>query len=702
MQYNTNTNSSWWLGDSFFDKDIDVLTGEVYKDKTADLIKLAGYRRAISNFVNIVTGQNIPVTFKGSDSYTDGKEVVLSATLSDKDFDAAVGLALHEGSHIKLTDFKVLENLLRGDEYTSSYNNVIPAVLKAEMEIKYGQDYGITHIRSNVQQLLNIIEDRRIDNYIFKSAPGYKGYYHSLYEKYFNAKIIDKGLLSDEFRILDWGSYMFRICNITNENRDVNALPGLKEIWKVLGLSNIDRIKNTSEALEVAFEIFRIVESNLPPPKVQDDECDGEDDTRSEDAGKDCDGEGASCSSPTGTKKSKTPQGGAPSDDGSKAEGEEAKVQNESGDGDSGKDESFNPTTGEGPLSPRQLKQLLNAINKQKDFINNNVKKTKMNKTDQKKMKSLEDSGSEIKKVGSDYKNHWGPVGTTECIVIKKLTQSLIDSNMYSFLGASKYSWRAESYIDAVAKGVRLGTMLGKKLKLRSEERNTKFSRLDNGKIDKRLIASLGFGAERIFEQTMNDKYTPANVHISIDNSGSMGGDKFLNCQTSVVAIAKAASMVDNLDIQVSYRTTQIDGKPIILIAYDSRTDSFRKIQKLFHNICPSNLTPEGLTFEAIQNLLVSASGDKESYFINFSDGEPYCSPKGFEYYGSSAATHTRGQIDKMRKRGIKVLSYFISGQTKDRVSDMFQRMYGADAANVNVTNLLPLAKTLNKLFLKK
>ena len=177
------------------------------------------------------------------------------------------------------------------------------------------------------------------------------------------------------------------------------------------------------------------------------------------------------------------------------------------------------------------MRQLINAIKKQEDFLNNETKKTKMNKTDQKKMKSLEESGSEIKKVGTDVRTWNGPTNGTDCIVVKKLTQSVIDSEMYSFLMGQKYEWRAEPYREAVAKGVRLGTMLGKKLKLRSEERNTKFSRLDSGKIDKRLIASLGYGAERIFEQTMNDKYTPANVHISIDNSGSMSGDKFLNCQ---------------------------------------------------------------------------------------------------------------------------------------------------------------------------
>ena len=103
--------SSFWMGDSWFD-DTDPLTGEVLeKDNTADLIKLSAYRRAVSNFVNIVTGDNVPVKFSNTDSFTDGKTVWIAAKLDDKNFDANVGLALHEGSHIKYSDFDVLKGL---------------------------------------------------------------------------------------------------------------------------------------------------------------------------------------------------------------------------------------------------------------------------------------------------------------------------------------------------------------------------------------------------------------------------------------------------------------------------------------------------------------------------------------------------------------------------------------------------------------
>ena len=110
-----NNYSSFWMDNdwdsrntSIFDNDVEVNT----KPKT-DLVALAGYRRAISNFVTIVTGEsNIKVKFNSNDeSYTDGKTVTIGAKMDDKLFDPSVGLALHEGSHIKLSDFDFLKNL---------------------------------------------------------------------------------------------------------------------------------------------------------------------------------------------------------------------------------------------------------------------------------------------------------------------------------------------------------------------------------------------------------------------------------------------------------------------------------------------------------------------------------------------------------------------------------------------------------------
>ena len=122
-------NSSFWFDDS---DDIDVLTGEKIQ-LGKDYIKLAATKRAIANFVQIVTGKNIPVKFnKKGDSFTDGKSVTISANLKTKDFDPAVGLALHEGSHILLTDFKTLQSM---DEYIRKHMQA--TIAKVAMKYNY-------------------------------------------------------------------------------------------------------------------------------------------------------------------------------------------------------------------------------------------------------------------------------------------------------------------------------------------------------------------------------------------------------------------------------------------------------------------------------------------------------------------------------------------------------------------------------------
>ena len=228
--------SSFWMDNdwdnrrtSIFDED------EIVEKPKVDVVALAGYRRAISNFVTIVTGESdIKVNFTtAGDSYTDGKTVTISSKLDDKLFDSSVGLALHEGSHIKLSDFNFLKNL----EYE----------IHEELYL-LGEKKGFSRseVMSHVKNLLNYVEDRRIDNFVFTTSPGYKGYYHSMYDKYFYSKIIDKALQSTEHTDEVIESYMFRIINLTNVNTNLNALNGLREIWNTIDIKNIGRLKDTN------------------------------------------------------------------------------------------------------------------------------------------------------------------------------------------------------------------------------------------------------------------------------------------------------------------------------------------------------------------------------------------------------------------------------------------------------------------------
>ena len=63
MQKFKNNSSSFWLDD---DINYDVLTGDKIK-AGKDYVKMAATKRAIGNFVSIVTGKSIPVTYSSKD-----------------------------------------------------------------------------------------------------------------------------------------------------------------------------------------------------------------------------------------------------------------------------------------------------------------------------------------------------------------------------------------------------------------------------------------------------------------------------------------------------------------------------------------------------------------------------------------------------------------------------------------------------------
>lgn len=258
-----NKTSGYWLGTDMVDKYYDPITGLYNKPSGKDLFAMVGYRRAISNFVRIVTNKDIPVEFKGDDSYTDGKSVVLSSNIKGDNFDVAVGLALHEGSHIKLTDFTHLQKGIA---------NYIP-----ELTMKDGKAKGLLDgdIHGLVKNLLNVVEDRRIDHFIVNSARGYKGYYDAMYDHYFNDKAVDKALTTQQWNKNTVEHYMNHVINFINPHRTLSLLPGLKELWKTLDLRNISRLGSTEEALQCALKMTTIIINSIDKVKPEEEGSNG-------------------------------------------------------------------------------------------------------------------------------------------------------------------------------------------------------------------------------------------------------------------------------------------------------------------------------------------------------------------------------------------------------------------------------------------
>jgi hypothetical protein len=668
----------------------------------------------------------------------------------ESEFDVAVGLALHEGSHIKLSDFELLERLS-----TEIFN------LDDYSELSYICSLGGVSPLYTIKDILNWVEDRRIDNYIYSSSPGYRAYYQALYDKYFNDELIDKALQSSEMTDETFDSYMFRLINLHSKFSRLNALKGLKRIWRIADLKNIDRLRTTKDAFDIAVDIFRVICENVgAEQKAKEEETAKQQEqgnSNSQNQSSSGNGGGEEPQTETNPQSSNEMSDedfekmldslGLGDDAGKKDENDESDTNSKSSGGKSeaGDDETATSNTqkiavdnlpdnigdmdagsGNGDeldgdddiptvsLTDKQKDILGKKIKKQKEFIRGEISKTKLSKSEAKSVDVIEAIGAEFVEVGQAYEvsSVYKKTPTINCILVKNMTMDLMETEDFPLTRKSySYSEKKHTLIqrsaEAVSNGIRLGTILGKKMQVRAESRDTVFNRQLTGKLDKRMVASLGYGNTQAFYTKETDMFNKVNLHISVDASSSMSsGGVWENTMTNVVALAKAVDMISNLELQISFRTTNrgsANSEPYIVIAYDSRRDKFTKIKQLFPYLNPNGTTPEGLCFEAIQKYMVATSNGLDSYFLNISDGEPYYTGSGLYYSGFPAATHIKKMMDGYRKMGIGVLSYFVSATRVSGVqSKIFTESYGKSAKFIDVTSVNEVSKTMNELFMKK
>jgi hypothetical protein len=691
-----------------------------------DLTKLAAAQRAIGNFVTIVTGKQIPVVFQSNDSsYTDGNRVVIGTKLEDKHFDPAVGLALHEGSHIVLTDFSLFKTSY-GDTTSVLHNTKM-----ADIARKQGCGDSISTVElNNIKGLLNWIEDRRIDYHVYTAAPGYRVYYEAMYNRYFNDKIIDKALVSRKKNKETWDDYMFHIINFTNPNRQIKTLKQLETIWTLIDLKHINRLHSTNDALLLSCELFKIIKLAVEtaPVNAEKQKQKSNENTQSQSINQSSDNNESAISNSLDEAESDsndspqpqtTPAGDAidDMDESSVNDLDDASEFDDTeldDDDDTELDEEDNDPD---PMSQRDWTKLNNAIEKQRDFILGKTPKAgRLTKSQSAMVRALKESGTESRTVYTGA----GKSNPIDAIVIKKLTASLICSLPELFVkGSAEFvngniDYKTCKYSNAndirerevaVTKGIILGKQLGNKLQVRNLDKTLKTTRLQSGKIDRRLISQLGYNNVDVFHKIVSDRFKNYFIHISIDASGSMSGIKLKNAITSAVAIAQAASMTTGIRVQISFRGTaslsKLREKCVTLYAYDSAHDKMSKIRNLFKYLDIFGCTPEGLAFQSIESdIRKDAKGD-ECIFINYSDGEPTelneCAP---HYNG---VQFTKSVINSYRQLGINIISYFIyQGYVSERSRSNFKSMYGPDAQFIDPINMTDVSKTVNRKFLEK
>ncbi len=594
-----NTKSAYWLSHTPTEK--------------FNLIELAHTQRAISNFVKILTKEEIPVEFfeqnKG-DSMTDGKKIAISSTINMHNIDSVVGLAIHEGAHCKHTDFYVLKKITN----RLLHDNLMGG-------------------RRWIELLLNFIEDRRIDNLVYHNAPGYQDYYRAMYERYYYSKTVDQGLKGKEYREENWEAYMFRIINMFNKNADPTALKILPTIYKAVDLKNIGRLTSTKHSLELAITIYNLINMHFilnskDKHQVQENK--------------------------KGAKHNKT--------------------------------------------SKEEIKK---AFSKQENFLKGQTHKTSLSKKETKQVEAIGKSNIKI----NDVK-----VLDTSCPVhvIEGMTPALIESNLYGVFGINDLKFRQQ-----VEDGINIGKKLLRKLQVRNEQITLASKRLKSGKIDPRRIYAANF-EDDLFYKIDRSNYKPISLHVSIDGSGSMEGTKWWQVLTNTIALGYVALKMDNIDLTISIRTSgknpnlssQTAQIPLLILAFDSKKHTLRDLKRLAYYKC-NGLTPEGMCLNALNKYIPNSSYYLDSYLINMSDGYPtFEMGKDLNYRGEEAILDTAKSVKNIKKKGVKILSYFIKSSTTEtkskELNENFQIMYGKGASFIDPKNVNEVTKTLNNLFLER
>ena len=350
--------------------------------------------------------------------------------------------------------------------------------------------------------------------------------------------------------------------------------------------------------------------------------------------------------------------------------------------------------------------EIKKAFTKQENFLKGNVSKTSLSKKETRQVEAIGKSNINIKEVKVLE-------STCPVHVVKGITPAIIESNLYDTFYINDLKHRPQ-----VEDGIKIGKKLLHKLRIRNEQITLASKRLKTGKIDPRRIYAANF-EDDLFYKIDRSNYKPISLHVSIDGSGSMEGTKWQQVLTNTIALGYVALKMDNIDLTISIRTSgrnpNLSSKtaqiPLLILAFDSKKHTLKELKRLAFYKC-KGLTPEGMCLNALNEFIPNSSYYLDSYLINMSDGYPTFETYGVKgtlkvsYRGKEAILDTAKAVKNIKKKGVKILSYFIQSKTtvfkEKELNENFQIMYGKEASFIDPKNLNEVTKTLNNLFLEK
>ncbi len=687
------------------------------------VLNLYTIKNTISNFVRITSKKSVKVIYAGSQSMVDKyKTVTISANLDD--FDKVVGLSLHESSHISFSVLEIYEKLYYFVNEAAT-NKKFPACHLEDYKkllVKYfaivKDDYTLAfNLYFIVKDLINWIEDRRIDDLQTTAFPGYTQYYEKLYSHYFYSDTISKGLKSELYRTATFDSYRFRLLNSMNDASDPKALPNLDKMIDMISIENISACKDNFASADLALDVFALIfkecknnienssakSSSDVEAEQQKSSGSSSSSSKNEDSKEDED-EGSETESSSSSKSDKNEN---EEDDEDENEGSSSGDDDEDSDEDNDEDEDAN-----GSGSEDEEDEMTDV---EKEWLRSDIiKKMReiedlLDQKDEKNKEAVEEKvGKTISLLDSGDINILKPVDVAtigNVLSINSISEDVIQ--VFGNLFEGRYGSSVQK--EFVYRGIAKGKILGKKLQIMNDEKIISTIRKENGSIDQRLLPEIGFGNARIFSSRTVENYNKLYVYLTLDSSGSMSGHDWNVTLESTAAIVTALSYVEGARVVVSTRATvnvNAIENAFNMVIYDSKVNNANHIRKYWHRIRATGNTPEGFVFDALMKRILADANGTDAFFINFSDGSPSCGAYNWETksvgrYGThEAVEHTRKQVEKLVKSNITVISYYISEVISP--NQYFDRMYGKYAHYIEVSDMNKLAHTLNKRFMNR
>ena len=627
--------SDYWIDDNYFNS-------YFKKNPDGDLEYLQKHKRTISKFVKILTNDKVQVNFQltGNESYTDGKSITIGSDITEENYDSVVGLALHESTHITDSNFHLINDIFR-------YNSVTKFMEKngfSDTDIKYITN-RFSKYSYDILSLLNVIEDRRIDNLAMMRAPGYSGYYHEMYLRYFfnekSKKVIDDPRSKKE----TFKNYIVHILGLIRKDIDINSLKILNELNTLIDFKTINRLKGTKDALVLTFKasilIIKQIEKEVRRERKRRKQEQSNDDPK--------------------------PKNG---------QGDDSKNNDESKSGDTNKpNNNWTPELNNEPYPDKIYDRYIEEII---DNINGYIDK-----------QTVSDQTADI-------------INKIEKLDLDNIKKSLSGQNVlimnYPTHNELKglFKWNKAiiiNQIDYINSGFQKAKLLAKKIKFKDENFDIVYSRQKSGKIDSRIISEIASDNFKIFKRVVDVSSKPVNIHFSIDVSLSMR--RFWKQTIEMISMfAKTAKLVDNLDVSIDIRLNDtlslIKNEHFSIFLWNSKLHDLKRFKKIFSIVQPRGLTPETVCLSAsIDSYRKMYQVGIDNLFVNISDGSPNCS------YGN-----VEDEASKIQKSlsscGYSYKGFFVS--EPGSIFNRYNSMYNGKVERIDTGNVGKIGKIITSM----